>query len=131
PLTLEQQIARQTAPRRVTLVLTTAFAGTAVLLAALGIFGVMSYTVAQRTPEIGIRMALGADARSILRWMLRYAGLAVLAGLVLGLALTAATSRLLESLFTGVGALDPGVLISGVGILFDVATAASLVPAIR
>jgi putative ABC transport system permease protein len=131
PLTLEQQIARQTAPRRVTLALTSAFAATAVLLAALGIFGVMSYTVTQRTQEIGLRMALGADAKMILRWMLRYAGSAIAAGLVIGLALTAATSRLIQTLFTGVTTLDPAVLTAGVTLLALVGLAACLVPALR
>lgn len=131
PLTLEQQIARQTAPRRITLILTGAFAATAVVLAALGILGVMSYTVTQRTQEIGVRMALGADTRDILRWMLRYGGLAVGAGLVVGLALTAATGQLLKSLLTGVTALDPGVLAAGVALLALVGLGACLVPAVR
>ncbi len=126
PSTLEEQIAQQTAPRRVTLMLTGAFAATAVLLAALGIFGVMSYTVTQRTQEIGVRMALGADAGNILRWMLRFGGLAVGAGLVVGLGLTVATSRLLASLLNGVTALDPGVL--GLALI---GLAACLLPARR
>jgi len=131
PQTLEQQLARQTAPRRATLILTGAFAATAVVLAALGIFGVMSYTVTQRTQEIGIRMALGADSKKILRWLLRYAGVAIGAGLAAGLALAAATSRLLASLFTGVAALDSSVLIAGVALLAFVGLLACLVPALR
>jgi putative ABC transport system permease protein len=131
PATLEAQIARQTAPRRVTLMLTGAFAATAVLLAALGIFGVMSYTVTQRTPEIGVRMALGADAGNILRWMLRYGGSAVGAGLAAGLGLTFATSRLLTSLLTGVTALDPAVIAAGVAVLALTGLVACLLPALR
>jgi predicted permease len=131
PLTLEQQIARQTAPRRVTLMLTGAFALTAVVLAALGIFGVMSYTVTQRTQEIGVRLALGADAAMILRWMLRYGGVAIGVGLVAGLAVTAATSRLLKSLLTGVTTLDPAVLAAGVLGLALIGLAACLGPALR
>jgi ABC-type antimicrobial peptide transport system permease subunit len=131
PSTLEQQISRQNAPRRVTLILTGAFAATAVLLAALGIFGVMSYTVTQRTPEIGIRMALGADAGNILRWMLGYGGLAIAAGLVAGLGLTFATSKLLTSLLTGVTALDPAVMAAGVGVLALTGLVACLLPARR
>ena len=131
PQTLEQQISRQTAPRRITLTLTSAFAATAVLLAALGIFGVMSYTVTQRTQEIGVRIALGADTGRILRWMLRTGGLAIAAGLVVGLALIAVTGRLLKSLLTGVTALDPAVLALGVLALGLVGVAASLLPALR
>jgi putative ABC transport system permease protein len=131
PQTLEQQLAQQTAPRRATLMLTGAFAATAVLLAALGIFGVMSYTVTQRTQEIGVRMALGADAGNILRWMLRYGAVAVAVGLMAGLALTAATSRLLTTLLTGVTALDPWVVAAGVGTLAVVGLAACAWPAWR
>ncbi|HEY0862838.1 MAG TPA: ABC transporter permease [Lacunisphaera sp.] len=131
PSTLEQQISRQTAPRRITLILTGAFALTAVILAALGIFGVMSYTVTQRTQEIGVRMALGADAGMILRWMLRYGGLAVGAGLVAGLGLTFATSRLLTALLTGVTALDPAVIAAGVAGLALIGLIACLLPARR
>lgn len=131
PETLEQQLARQTAPRRVTLLLTGAFAATAVLLAALGIFGVMSYTVTQRTQEIGVRMALGADAANILRWILRYGAYAVGAGLVAGLGLTAATSRLLTTLLVGVTALDPIIVAAGVCALALVGLAACVWPALR
>lgn len=131
PSTLEQQISRQTAPRRVTLMLTGAFAFTAVILAALGIFGVMSYTVTQRTQEIGVRMALGADAGMILRWMLRYGGLAVGVGLVAGLGLTFATSKLLTTLLTGVTALDPLVIAAGVAGLALTGLIACLLPARR
>ncbi len=131
PSTLEQQIARQTAPRRVTLMLTAAFALTAIVLAALGILGVMSYTVTQRTQEIGVRMALGADAGMILRWMLRYGGAAVGTGLLAGLGLTLATNKLLTSLLTGVTALDPWVLVTGVAALAGIGLGACLLPARR
>jgi predicted permease len=131
PLTLEQQLARQTAPRRVTLMLTGAFAATAVLLASLGIFGVMSYTVTQRTQEIGVRMALGANSAMILRWILRYGGLAVGAGLLVGLALVFTTGKLLASLLHGVTASDPVILALGVVALAGVGLAACLLPALR
>jgi predicted permease len=131
PQTLAQQLERQLAPRRVTLFLTGAFALTAVLLAALGIFGVMSYTVTQRTQEIGVRMALGADATMILRWLLRYAGVAIGVGLIAGVALSAVTNRLLRSLLNGIAALDPFVLAIGVVILAGVGLAACLLPAVR
>ncbi len=131
PSTLEAQINRQNAPRRVTLMLTAAFAATAVLLAALGIFGVMSYTVTQRTQEIGVRMALGADAPAILRWMLRFGGLAIVVGLVAGLGLTYGTSKLLQSYLTGVTALDASVILVGVALLALIGLVACLLPALR
>ena len=131
PQTLEQQLARQTAPRRATLLLTGAFAATAVLLAALGIFGVMSYTVTQRTQEIGVRMALGADASKILRWMLGYGAFAIGVGLASGLALTAVTTRLLTTLLVGVTALDPMVVAAGVVVLAVTGLAACVWPAHR
>jgi putative ABC transport system permease protein len=131
PSTLEQQIARQTAPRRVTLMLTGAFAGVAVLLSALGIFGVMSYTVTQRTPEIGVRMALGADAGNILRWMLGQGAIAVGLGLFVGLALTFATNKLMTSLLTGITSLDPLVIVAGTALLALSGLAACLLPARR
>lgn len=131
PATLAQQLARQTAPRRVTLALTGAFAAAAVGLAALGILGVMSYTVSQRTAEIGIRLALGADRAAILRWILGYGGAAVAAGLAVGLALTVATSRLLATLLVGVTALDPLVLALATLGLGAVGLLACLAPALR
>jgi len=131
PSTLAQQIARQTAPRRVTLLLTGAFAATAVGLAALGIFGVMSYTVTQRTQEIGVRMALGADRSVILGWMLRYGGVAIAIGLVGGLALTFASGRLLTAYLAGVSALDAGVIALGTLSLALVGLLACLLPSLR
>lgn len=131
PTTLEAQLARQTAPRRITLALTGAFAATAVLLASLGIFGVMSYTVTQRTPEIGVRMALGADPQRILRWMLGYGASAIAVGLAGGLILLFATSRLLGSLLTGITALDPVVLVLATSTLAAIGLLACYVPARR
>jgi ABC-type antimicrobial peptide transport system permease subunit len=91
----------------------------------------MSYTVTQRTQEIGVRMALGADAKMILRWMLRYGVVAVGGGLLVGLVLTIATTRLLTTLLTGVTALDPLVVVGGVAALAVVGLAACLLPAVR
>ena len=131
PSTLAEQIARQTAPRRVTLLLTGTFAATAILLAELGIFGVMTYTVTQRTREIGVRMALGADPAAILRWMLRYGGAAVAAGIGAGLGLTLAVTRLLAAVLSGVADLDPTVLALAAAVLALTGLLACLVPAWR
>lgn len=131
PSTLAQQIARQTAPRRVTLTLTGAFAATAISLAALGIFGVMSYTVTQRTQEIGVRMALGADRSVVLRWILRYGATAIALGLLAGLALTLGTGRLLRGTLSEVTELDPLVLAAGMTGLALAGLLACLWPAWR
>jgi ABC-type antimicrobial peptide transport system permease subunit len=131
PATLADQIARQTAPRRITFLLTSAFALTAVVLAALGIFGVMSYTVAQRTQEIGVRMALGADGGMILRWVMGYGGAAIGAGLLAGIALTISTGRVLRSFVEGIDALDPIVILASTAVLAITGAAACLLPALR
>lgn len=131
PETLAGQIARQSAPRRVTLLLTGAFALTAVVLAALGIFGVMSYTVAQRTQEIGVRMALGADRAKILRLVLRFAAFAIGSGVVAGVLLTLATGRLLRSFMAGVESADPLVFFVAAALLAATGIAACLGPAVR
>jgi putative ABC transport system permease protein len=92
--------------RQAMLVLST-FASVAVLLALLGIHGVLSHRVRQRTREIGIRMAIGADRAHLLRWMAGYGLRLVLAGVVLGGALAAAAARLVAGLLFGVSAMDP------------------------
>ncbi|HUG09959.1 MAG TPA: FtsX-like permease family protein, partial [Opitutaceae bacterium] len=131
PATLADQIARQTAPRRITFLLTSAFALTAVVLAALGIFGVMSYTVAQRTQEIGVRMALGADGGMILRWVMGYGGAAIGVGLLAGIALTISTGRVLRSFTAGIDALDPIVILAATAVLALTGAVACLLPALR
>ena len=111
--------------------LTGVFAVTAVLLAALGIFGVMSYTVTQRTQEIGVRMALGADATMILRWILRYDGVAIGAGLLVGLGLVFASGRLLATVLHDTTAGDPIIVTFGVLTLALTGFVACLLPALR
>jgi ABC-type antimicrobial peptide transport system permease subunit len=108
-----------------------AFAAVALLLASVGLYGVLSYTVAQRTAEIGLRMALGAQARNVVRHVLRSAlGLAGL-GIVLGVAGALAVSRLLSSFLFGVSPTDP-VTLAGVALLLGLVTVvASYLPARR
>lgn len=107
PVMMDEFIARSLAQRRFTMLLLGGFGGLALLLAAIGIYGVMSYTVAQRTNEIGIRVALGAQSRDILGLVSRdgmlRAGCGLLAGLVASLALT----RVLSSQLFAVSAIDP------------------------
>ncbi|HUJ21713.1 MAG TPA: ABC transporter permease [Bryobacteraceae bacterium] len=107
------------------------FAFLAALLAVIGLYGVMSYMVARRRNEIGIRMALGADRRDVLRMILREAGTLLLIGLGLGLALALAAGRPAGWLFFGLPPHDPLTLAMAAGSLAAVALAAGLVPALR
>jgi putative ABC transport system permease protein len=107
------------------------FAGVALLLAAIGIYGVISYSVAQRTHEIGIRAALGASAGSLLK-MILYRGLLLTGtGLMIGFGGTLALTRAMTSLLYGVGARDPLTIVSVGALLAAVALAACIIPARR
>ena len=105
------------------------FATMAVLLASLGIFGVMSYAVTQRSREIGIRMALGAHSGSVMRMVLRQAALLVVSGVVVGLIGSLALSRSLSSLLFNLSPTDPLTLFGVAALLTGVALLASYLPA--
>jgi len=107
------------------------FAGLAVLLAAIGVYGVVAYSVRRRTQEIGIRMALGARAGDVLRLVLREGLLLGGLGVALGLAGAAAFTRVLRSLLFEVTPTDPSTLVSAACLLLAIAAAAALVPARR
>ena len=111
--------------------LSAAFAVLATVLAAIGLYGVVAYSVAQRTREIGLRMALGADARRIQRLVLRQVGWLTLFGGLLGLGAALALGRLAGSLLFGLGGHDPWVLITSALLLAAVALSAGLLPARR
>ena len=118
-------------PRELQSSLLGAFAGFALLLAALGIYAVLAFSVAQRTQEIGVRVALGAQPGDILRGVLKQGlGLAGL-GAAIGVAGALALSRLLESLLFGVSATDPLTLVAAAAVLLAVAAAACFIPARR
>ncbi len=129
--TLESQLARQVAPRRFITWLLGLFAAVAMLLAAVGIYGVMSYAVTQRTRELGIRIALGAQKHDVLRLMIGQSMQLVLAGLALGLFASLALTRWLKSLLFGVSASDPLTFVITALLLTAVAMFACYVPARR
>lgn len=107
------------------------FALTAGLLATIGVYGVMAFVVAQRRQEIGIRMALGADRAAVLRQVLRQGLALAAAGTGIGLAVSLATSRLLDSMLFGVSPSDPVTYIAAVSVLVLAALAACYAPARR
>jgi putative ABC transport system permease protein len=127
----DEYISRSLARPRFNTLLLSIFAGTALLLTAIGIYGVMAYSVAQRTSEIGIRIALGAGKGSIFRLVVGQAMTLVGISLVVGVAGAFAATRLLNSLLFGVGASDPVTFISIVLLVSAVALVAAWLPARR
>jgi ABC-type antimicrobial peptide transport system permease subunit len=117
-------------PRLYTTLLTI-FAAIALTLAVIGIFGVVSYLVAQRAREISIRMALGADARNVVGMIVGGAMKIAGAGLLVGLGAALAGARVLQSQLFGVRVVDPATLIAVVLLLGGAAMVASLIPALR
>jgi predicted permease len=129
--TLDQVFSSSLDQRRFSLVIFGVFGATALLLAAMGIYGVTSYTVAQRTQEIGIRMALGAQMSDVLRLMLRKAMFLVVVGAIIGVAGAYAATRLMSNLLFGVTATDLATFIAVPLVLLLVALVACLIPARR
>jgi putative ABC transport system permease protein len=130
-LTMDQIVGKSTLNASFDAMLVLAFAVLSMMLAAVGLFGVLSYVVAQRTTEIGIRVALGAQRRQILRLVLSDGLLPVGTGLIFGLAGGVAASKLIRDLLYGVQPLDASVFAAVAIILLAVAGAASLLPAWR
>jgi predicted permease len=129
--TMQDMIARSMLRRKFTTLLLTMFAGLAMLLAAVGLYGVMSYAVSQRTHEIGIRMALGAQKADVLGLVVGQGMSLVAVGVVLGVVASLAATRLMAGLLFGVSATDPAVF-GGIAVLLaSVALAANYLPARR
>jgi predicted permease len=129
--TMEEVLSDSIARQRFSMLLLAVFAGVALLLSAVGLYGVMSYTVAQRTREIGLRMALGAQRGDVLRLVAGQGLRLVLVGVILGLAAALALTRLMSSLLYGVSATDPLTLVAISLLLVSVAALASYIPARR
>jgi putative ABC transport system permease protein len=129
--TLQDTLDRASAQMAFTMVLLAVAAAVALMLGAIGIYGVISYVVTQRTAEIGVRLALGAEPAEVSRMIVRQGALVVVAGLAVGLAAALAGSRLIESLLFGVSPRDVGVFGSTTLLLIAIALLACWLPARR
>jgi ABC-type antimicrobial peptide transport system permease subunit len=128
---MSEVIAQGVSTPRFNMVLVSAFASIALLLASIGIYGVIAYSVAQRHQEIGVRMALGATRRDILRLVVSDGILIGIIGAGLGLAGALALSRVLNGVVVGISVHDPLTFAAGTAVLLIVAIAASYSPARR
>ncbi|MDQ3137821.1 MAG: FtsX-like permease family protein [Gemmatimonadota bacterium] len=129
--TMEELIGQSVGQRRLAMLLLSLFSGIALVLASLGIYGLMSYSVAQRSRELGVRIALGAARADVLRQVLRQGMSLALTGIAVGVLAAFALTRLIQSQLYGVRATDAGTFV-GVTLLLGVtALAANLVPALR
>jgi len=129
--TMDQLVANSVARSRFTIQLLSAFAGLALALACIGIYGVMAYSVAQRTHEIGIRLALGAQRKDVLRLILGHGARLALLGIGIGVAAALLLTRLMASLLYDVSASDPLTFVGVALLLTIVVLAACYVPARR
>jgi putative ABC transport system permease protein len=129
--TMDQIVSETIASRRFAMLLLTVFAGVALVLAAVGIYGVMAYSVTQRTHEIGIRMALGAQGRDILRLVVGQGMLLALVGVGVGCAAAYGITRVMSSLLYGVSATDPLTFVAISLLLTVIALLACYIPARR
>jgi putative ABC transport system permease protein len=129
--TMEQVLDNTLAERRFTLILISFFAGLALVLAAVGTYGVIAYSVAERTREVGIRMALGANRKQVFSIVVGQAARLALIGVALGLGCAFALTRMMESLLFKVSNTDPVTFVAISAILILVSLAASYIPARR
>ncbi|UCD24540.1 MAG: ABC transporter permease, partial [Gemmatimonadota bacterium] len=129
--TMEQVVFDSLGSRRFNMLLLVTFAVTALVLAAVGLFGVLSYSVSQRSSEIGIRMALGARTGGVVGKVIRQGVGLALIGVTIGVAGSFALTRLMQSMIHGVSATDPIAIVAGAALLTAVAAFASCLPAFR
>jgi putative ABC transport system permease protein len=129
--TMDELLEQSVGQRKLSMLLLTLFSGIALLLASVGIYGVMSYSVAQRAREIGVRIALGAERSDVLRMVLRQGMRLALAGVGLGLIAALVLTRVIASQLYEVRPTDPATFVLVASLLTAVALAANLVPALR
>jgi len=128
---MQRIISDRIAPHRLSAQLIAVFAGLALLLAAVGIYGVLSFSVAQRTHEIGLRMALGAERGTVLRLIAGEVSRLALCGIAVGLAGALALTRVMKAMLYGVDASDPVIYAGSAAALLAIAMAAAVAPALR
>ncbi len=131
PRTMQALLDENLLQRRLIAQLSAAFGGLALLLAAIGLYGVLSYGVARRTNEIGIRMALGAEGGSVIRMILSETALLIAIGLAIGVPASLACARFVQSKLFGLKPADPMTLVAAMGVLAAVALASGWIPAQR
>ena len=128
---MDDWLSQSAAQPRLNAVLVTIFGCLALLIAAIGVYGVLSYMVNQRTREIGVRMALGAQRSGVLRLVVREGMVVAVAGIAAGLMVALLVSRVLSSLLYGIPARDPATFAGVAIMLASVALAACIAPALR
>ncbi|MFI5280264.1 MAG: FtsX-like permease family protein, partial [Gemmatimonadales bacterium] len=129
--TMEMLIDQTTGPRRFSMLLLGSFAGLALVLASIGLYGVMSYTVTQRARELGVRVALGAASRDVLTLVLGQGARLAVVGVAIGLVASLAVTRVMKDMLFGVSATDPVTFVAISTVLLAVALLASYLPARR
>jgi ABC-type antimicrobial peptide transport system permease subunit len=130
-ITMQEQVDRTTAVQRVAVTMLSIFGGLALLLAAIGLYGVMSYTVSQRTRELGLRMAMGANTSNLLGLVLSHGLMLTAGGVVLGAAAALSLTRLMGNLLYDVSPRDPLAFGSALVVMLIAALAACFLPAWR
>jgi putative ABC transport system permease protein len=130
-MSMNEVIAQSVSPQRFNMLLLACFAGLALVLAAVGIYSVLSYTVRRRVREIGIRIALGASNTDVIQMVLTDGLKPILVGVILGLAAALALSRVVSSLIFGVRATDPLTFAAVALLLLTVGIFATIIPSFR
>jgi putative ABC transport system permease protein len=129
--TLDDQLSEALGPRSFNTLLITSFAGIAAVLAIVGVSGVLRYSVVQRTHEIGLRLALGAEQQAIVRMIISHAVLLVIVGVIIGLAGSSVLARLMASVLYGVRPIDPLTYVAVTVLIVAAALIAAYLPAHR